>query len=191
MDNQIDTLGKAFQGLSVSCARCHDHKVDPIPTADYYALQGVLLSSRPVTHTLDTDAPFRTHRERLVLLKRQLKSELANLWLREAREMKLQPSADAPFDSPRKALTSDWMATLAAFRKEDESRRAFNNANFTPLSDWYPHGLALDTKPSPAGDFAISPDGDAIISGIFPRGWYSHTISKTQRQPAFQRASQG
>ena len=42
VDNQIDTLGKAFQGLTVACARCHDHKLDPIPTSDYYALYGAL-----------------------------------------------------------------------------------------------------------------------------------------------------
>lgn len=178
VDNQIDTLGKAFQGLSVSCARCHDHKVDPIPTADYYALQGVLLSSRPVTHTLSTPAQFRGHRERLLALKSKLKSELAKLWLDEGSQMKLQAAPDATFDSPTKAISSDWSASIAAFRKEDEARRAFNSANFTPLSDWYPHGLALDADPSSPGDFAVSPDGDTIISGIFPQGWYSHSLSE-------------
>ena len=38
VDNQIDILSKAFLGLTVACARCHDHKFDPIPTTDYYAL---------------------------------------------------------------------------------------------------------------------------------------------------------
>lgn len=45
VDNQIDVIGKAFQGLTVACARCHDHKFDPIPTSDYYALAGVLHST--------------------------------------------------------------------------------------------------------------------------------------------------
>jgi cytochrome c553 len=45
VDNQIDVLSKAFFGLTVACARCHDHKFDPIPTADYYALAGVLHST--------------------------------------------------------------------------------------------------------------------------------------------------
>lgn len=40
-DDQIDIVSKAFMGLTVSCARCHDHKFDPIPTADYYALAGI------------------------------------------------------------------------------------------------------------------------------------------------------
>jgi hypothetical protein len=46
VDNQIDVFSKTFLGLSVGCARCHDHKFDPIPTKDYYALYGYLRSSR-------------------------------------------------------------------------------------------------------------------------------------------------
>lgn len=45
IDEQINTTSTAFLGLTVSCARCHDHKTDPIPTLDYYALAGVFLSS--------------------------------------------------------------------------------------------------------------------------------------------------
>ncbi len=46
MDNQIDVFGKAILGLTLGCARCHDHKFDPIPSRDYYALFGILASSR-------------------------------------------------------------------------------------------------------------------------------------------------
>ena len=45
-EDAIDNLGKTFLGLSIACARCHDHKHDPITTQDYYALYGVLASSR-------------------------------------------------------------------------------------------------------------------------------------------------
>jgi len=44
-DEQIDTLSQGVLGLTVSCARCHDHKFDPIPTEDYYALAGIFLST--------------------------------------------------------------------------------------------------------------------------------------------------
>jgi hypothetical protein len=46
IDEQIDTIGKTFLGLTLGCARCHDHKFDPIPTADYYALAGILKSTK-------------------------------------------------------------------------------------------------------------------------------------------------
>ena len=45
VDDQIDAMGRAVLGMTVSCARCHDHKFDPIPTADYYALAGILKST--------------------------------------------------------------------------------------------------------------------------------------------------
>ncbi len=50
VDEQVDTLGKAFLGMTIGCARCHHHKFDPISTHDYYALAGILKS----TKTMDT-----------------------------------------------------------------------------------------------------------------------------------------
>ena len=46
IEDTIDNVGKAFLGLSVSCARCHDHKFDPIPTRDYYSLYGIFNSTK-------------------------------------------------------------------------------------------------------------------------------------------------
>lgn len=45
-DEQISTIGRVFLAQTVGCARCHDHKFDPIPTADYYSLAGILSSSQ-------------------------------------------------------------------------------------------------------------------------------------------------
>lgn len=45
IDEQLDTTGRAFLGLTLGCARCHDHKFDPIDTADYYALAGIFKST--------------------------------------------------------------------------------------------------------------------------------------------------
>src|SRR5690606_4003324 len=44
-DDQVDVASRGLLGLTVACARCHDHKFDPIPTEDYYALFGVFRSS--------------------------------------------------------------------------------------------------------------------------------------------------
>ncbi len=65
INDRIDVTTKAFLGLTVSCARCHDHKFDPIPTADYYSLYGVFADSsepkedpwlRPVPKTPELQA---------------------------------------------------------------------------------------------------------------------------------------
>jgi|GEM_PF-33299 len=45
VDEQLDTLGQAMLGMTVGCARCHDHKFDPIPQRDYYALAGIFRST--------------------------------------------------------------------------------------------------------------------------------------------------
>jgi hypothetical protein len=50
-DEQLDTLGKAFLGQTIGCARCHDHKFDPIPTRDYYAMAGILLNTQTLIHS--------------------------------------------------------------------------------------------------------------------------------------------
>ncbi|MBN9517882.1 PSD1 domain-containing protein [bacterium] len=86
VDEQIDVAGKAFLGLTVSCARCHDHKFDPIPTRDYYALAGIFKSTKTMA-TLATvakaferplgpkDSPETLlYRDRLVLAKKELKA---------------------------------------------------------------------------------------------------------------------
>src|SRR5262249_46510953 len=47
-DDQVDVVGRTFLGLTVACARCHDHKFDPISQADYYGLAGIFFSTHIV-----------------------------------------------------------------------------------------------------------------------------------------------
>jgi Protein of unknown function (DUF1553)/Protein of unknown function (DUF1549)/Planctomycete cytochrome C len=49
VDEQIDTMGRAFLGMTIGCARCHDHKFDPIPNEDYYALAGIFRGTHVLT----------------------------------------------------------------------------------------------------------------------------------------------
>jgi len=63
IDDRIDTMTRGFVGLTVSCARCHDHKYDPIPTADYYSLYGVFAASEspielPLLNPMDNTSEF-------------------------------------------------------------------------------------------------------------------------------------
>jgi hypothetical protein len=46
IDDQIDTVTRSTMAMTVSCARCHDHKFDPIPTTDYYALASIFASTK-------------------------------------------------------------------------------------------------------------------------------------------------
>ncbi len=50
VDEQLEVLGRAFLGQTIGCARCHDHKFDPIPTRDYYALAGIFRNTTALVH---------------------------------------------------------------------------------------------------------------------------------------------
>ena len=109
IDEQLETIGRSFMGLTIGCARCHDHKFDPISTRDYYALAGILRSTQTlrnytdnVAHWIDTPLPLdpalepemRVKETQLATLNTQLKSITAQV-------KKLQPSADTlPPDKP-------------------------------------------------------------------------------------------
>lgn len=52
VDDQIDVTCRAILGITVACAKCHDHKFDPVPTEDYYSLAGIFLSTEPLYGTI-------------------------------------------------------------------------------------------------------------------------------------------
>ena len=84
LNNKIDALSKAFQATTVACARCHDHKLDAISQRDYYALAGVLMSSRWVINTLDTPERNREVLNKLASIKPDLRQALSKVWLEDA-----------------------------------------------------------------------------------------------------------
>src|SRR5690348_4239165 len=88
VDEQLDTIGKAFLAQTIGCARCHDHKFDPIPTRDYYAMAGILHNARVLEHAnlskfLDVPLPaepeteeaLREHDAAVAALTARLKQE--------------------------------------------------------------------------------------------------------------------
>jgi cytochrome c553 len=107
VDSQIDVAMKAFQGLTVTCARCHDHKFDAISQRDYYALFGVFASCRPAQVTIDTPERLAKNRAELAELKPQIKTALAAAWLAAAAQI------------PQRLLGERARATNIAQRKVD------------------------------------------------------------------------
>jgi hypothetical protein len=78
LDDIISTTSLAFVGLTAGCARCHDHKFDPIPQADYYRLQAVFAPSRPVKFPLvaeDEVAKYNAEVDRINKLQRPLRQQ--------------------------------------------------------------------------------------------------------------------
>ena len=63
VDEQLDTIGRGLLAQTIACARCHDHKFDPIPTSDYYAMAGILKNVQGLKHsnvstTMELPLPF-------------------------------------------------------------------------------------------------------------------------------------
>ena len=75
IDNRIDVMSKTFLGLTVACARCHDHKFDPISIKDYYALSGFLQSSRRQLVMLDPHGKIERSFQTADRLKQELQRE--------------------------------------------------------------------------------------------------------------------
>ncbi len=73
IDDRIDVVCRGMMGLTVTCARCHDHKYDPIPTRDYYSLYGVFASSmEPESEPLlGMEPPAKAHEEYLAERKKR------------------------------------------------------------------------------------------------------------------------
>lgn len=61
LDDRVDTLTRGFLGLTVACARCHDHKFDPIPTLDYYAIAGIYNGTTLTNAALVPDAELKAY----------------------------------------------------------------------------------------------------------------------------------
>lgn len=87
-DDQINVFGKAFLGLTISCARCHDHKFDAISQSDYYALFGVIGSTRPAMRDVTIDSRRLKAKSKLVATKGKIKSNLAIAWLEQVKQLR-------------------------------------------------------------------------------------------------------
>src|SRR5581483_4642272 len=82
LDDIITTTTLTFLGLTVGCARCHNHKFDPIPQKDYYRIQAVFYSTRPASYPLvgaDVVAAHRAETQRIESMQRPLKKAKSDL----------------------------------------------------------------------------------------------------------------
>jgi len=90
VDEQIEVTSKAFLGLTVTCARCHNHKFDPIPTKDYYALAGIFKSTKTMaslnTVAMWQERPLQTKRSDSEVAQYEEQFKRAQSMLDQARE---------------------------------------------------------------------------------------------------------
>lgn len=196
-DDQIDTFSKAFLGLTVSCARCHNHKFDAISQKDYYALFGILGSTRPGRAAADAPGKLKKSTTELAELKSQIRRAIADAWLRDIDSVTEQISQLSSEGNNSElglsrlkdllnssALADNWNTlkreTLERQRdsvSETEGEQQRWRFNQPQESGWYAHGEGISANVVPAGDFRILPDGATIMESILPAGLMSGSLS--------------
>jgi cytochrome c553 len=127
-DDRVDTLTRGLLGLTVACARCHDHKFDPIATREYYGLAGIIASSKYYEYPLGTPEE---------IAKKQAAEDLV-----KAQQKTIDEFLDAESKSLRASLANDTAKYLVASwryinkRKGDSKYSLADSAKKDKLSDY-------------------------------------------------------
>ena len=205
-DDQINVVSKAFLGLTVTCARCHNHKFDPISQRDFSSWYGIFTSSAPATVAVDAPDPNeRPRRAELEKTKNTIRQTLTEAWLvdvgtlaeklttptpaltKAIDEAKEPTSVLHPFwtlrqSAPPADALSAWRKKAAADSRTPERSYAhqWDLTRAADFATWRRDGQGA-TAVSAAGAFAIAPDDGRVLAGIYPAGVYSHLLSTKDR----------
>ncbi len=168
-DERLDTVTRSFLGLTVACARCHDHKFDPIKTDDYYALAGVMASTQlvewPLVETTPEEAAALTEVQRQIID--------VELRFDYAKKNRKTPKAEGVDVAPFDAEVARWEAALKALKET----KLFEGPIATGVRDaglWIngddPAWTLLDYQPDRPRDLPVFVRGNPANPGpIVPR----------------------
>ncbi len=162
IEDTIDNLGRSFLGLTISCARCHDHKFDPITNRDYYGLYGIFHSTRYPWPGIELD---KRQREFVPLVAPEKRAEMEQALIARAKEQsRLDDDVKKLKDALKKTPESEQKDATQAL--QDAERRAKDYLEQTPLVETA-YAVAEAQTPD---DVAIQLKGDPARPGdIVPR----------------------
>jgi len=161
IDEQIETVGRAFLALTLGCARCHDHKFDPLPTNDYYALAGIFNSTRTLDGIKLGNAvvsgwsvrplggpestklveAMKKHQQEVKALDDKIKKAKTDLKSQEDRATMRSPAslAGVTVDDKQAKFTGMWKASMFSrpyvgegYVHDDKMNKGEKSAVFTP-----------------------------------------------------------
>ncbi len=150
VDNQIDVFSKTFLGLTVSCARCHDHKFDAISQADYYALAGYLQSSSYRLARFQTWEQDRKSAEQLAQVDAKHQPAIVAAVVKG-----IEPRIDelaAKLSEAAKAQATSELGVLAPDLADCETVIDYQTA---PASEWRADGPLFGTGPVRVGQIVL------------------------------------
>ncbi len=171
-EERVDATGRTFLGLTIACARCHDHKFDPIGASDYYAMAGVFASCHPAELPIISDElyePVAAAKKKVETLQKQLTAlkkkkpapagEITRLQQQIA-ELQQTPHYNTPL---AKALSEESIQVLRAGKRADQ-------------------GTRITYKPQPQ-DLSVFIRGDPNRPGKPAPRQFLRVLSKDQPQP--------
>ena len=189
VNEQVDTTGRALLGLTVGCARCHDHKFDPIPTADYYAMAGIfdstttlqgswgdnmlysgwLMRPLPVPVSDAQRKALADFKERLDASRKRLRAaqkELAEL-------EKLQEAAGSPAaaTAAERAAAAEREKLIAAIKALRDERLAAFEGTKQDAPEPLPEVMAPADAPQPADSHVHIRGQVDVLGPKVPRGF--------------------
>ncbi|CAN5693547.1 hypothetical protein BH11VER1_BH11VER1_15490 [soil metagenome] len=156
-DNQIDTVTKAFQALTVSCARCHNHKFDAISQTDFYSLYGIFTSTHPAVIDVSSPDAGKAQRAELRQLKQEIKSVIGKSWLKATEAL------------PAKEIKSE-TKPVEVMKRWDMHK-----------DKWFFDGQGVSQGATKAGEFSVALDGEKVMARLYPGGVFSDLISPKDR----------
>ena len=193
IDNIIDVTFKTFQGLTVACARCHDHKFDPIPTSDYYAFYGIFESTRFAYTPLfssSQEAWLDSIKSAKVSLRRSVGAE----WKRSLGRYEGSGGAAAQpgLGSDRVAVIPASNSTksasgLRASSREDSTQNWWMIGDFRSgtYDGWLPHGPGFGPRPQQGLLISKSGQIDSLAFGMASSRHVAAGVPGALRSPTF------
>jgi hypothetical protein len=158
IDDRIDVVTRGFMGLTVTCARCHDHKYDPIPTKDYYSLYGVFASSNepnelPLIGTVQRTPEVIAFEQEVAKREAEHKAEIAKRHAAHLKKLREAPAVAEYIRAVLDARGAGGESVQNSLRQRDLTRfvfdrwRTFLDAEWKAKSPVYAPLLALAAIP--------------------------------------------
>ena len=158
IDNQIDVLSKTFLGVTVACARCHDHKFDAIGDEDYYALAGYMQSSRQQEAYLDPGGRVQQQMDKVRAVVAEGQSALEAIGAQPRQPTTIPPGDSVPFED-------------------------FNDGSY---DGWHAAGWAWGDRPTIPGQWdSRSAQAAAVLPGLAHSGLYGDKAVGILYSPEF------
>ncbi|MCX7420496.1 MAG: DUF1549 domain-containing protein [Planctomycetia bacterium] len=158
VDEQVDTIGKAFMGLTLGCARCHDHKFDPVSTADYYSLAGIFKS----TKTMENFSVVARWHER------PLAAPVVTQQLREQQRQiaAMQEEANQLVNAANEVLITEARSRVADYVRAAVREMTLERTTRTFGADMEKKGDAVGRIFNPVGRLEKPPYGVELPEGV-------------------------